>query len=87
MREIVTLKLDVEGMKHQMVHAFSQHSLEIEQQIKEVCDRYLASGELFLAVEREFHKAVSEAIRNYFAYGDGARMVKEVVEKTVGARR
>lgn len=87
MKEIVTLRLDVEGLKHQMIHAFSKHSLEIEEQIKKACDNFLNSGELYLAVEREFYKAVNESIKNYFSYGEGSRLVKEIVEKLLSSQK
>jgi len=81
MKDMVFLRLDVEGMKRHMVHAFMDHSKEIEGEIERACDRFVSSGELKRQIEGALNQAITEAVKSYFDYGPGFTAVRESVEK------
>ena len=75
----VFLELNVESMKHQMVHAFHTHSTEIQESIKIACDKFI-KHDLDRLVQEAFNKHATKEIDNYFAYGQGHTFIRESVE-------
>ena len=75
----VFLELNVESMKHQMVHAFHTHSTEIQESIKIACDKFI-KHDLDRLVQEAFNAHAKKAIDSYFSYGQGHTFIKESVE-------
>lgn len=77
----VTIQL--EGMKQQIVHAFSSHNEEVEQAIEEqlsVAIKSFPFEETILKMSREVISAsIKEALEHYFKYGEGREVIKRAV--------
>lgn len=62
----IMLRLDVEAMRYQVVHAFADHSVEIQEAIGAEVEQALKSLDFSALVrevaQRELRKAVSDAV-------------------------
>lgn len=87
MKETVMLKLEVEGMKRHMIHAFSQKQEEIVAAIQTACDGFLSSGEMEYQIKQAVERTFNFAIDDFFSRGEGRdliyRQVKEHFKKVV----
>ena len=84
---IPIIRLEVEGMKHAVLHAFSDHLLTMDEDIKAAVDKIVTPEYIQRIVENaaaEYMKvAIEEEIRNFYLYGDGRKAVKEACAKLI----
>jgi hypothetical protein len=77
----VLLELNVQSMKHAIIHAFHNHALDIEKSIEIACDRYIKGGEMQAQIDVAFKEAIDKEIKGYFQYGKGNQLITETVNK------
>lgn len=79
------LKIELQGIRQTMHHAFLDYQEGISKQVKAQLDRLLneESFNYMIAheVKDQFEKAVKKAIASYFEYGDGRRAIDEEIQK------
>lgn len=82
---IITLKID--GMRHHMQLALHEHMMQIDSDvqnaIKEFCTPEHIQDLVSECAEREIEAALKEEIASFFKYGDGRKLIKEIVESQV----
>lgn len=81
MKDFCEIRISVEGMKHQLIHAFANHSEAVQKQIELACDRFLESGQLERQIDDALAKAVQSQLESFFAYGMGRDAIREAVSK------
>lgn len=85
------IRLEVEHMKHSMVHACSVYLAKMDAQIQDAVEKACTVENITRIVETAADEAISKAIReeidSYFRFGDGRRAIKEVVEKQLSQRK
>jgi hypothetical protein len=85
------IKLEIEGMRHAIVHAFTQHNIEIEAAVNEEFRRQIEAFDFRDAVAREFAAAMNGAIRSaverFFYQGSGRDIVEHAVESALRSVR
>lgn len=78
------IKLEIDGIRHQVIHAFAQHNSEIEIAVNEEFKRQIDAFNFSDAVTREFRTAMESAIRSaierYFYEGGGRALVAAKVQ-------
>lgn len=67
MTPIPTIKLSVEGMSYQVVHAFSAHSEECEKAIGAAVAEELKGFDFAAIIKEELHRQLREAVKKAVA--------------------
>ena len=92
MREqsIPVVRLEVEYMKHAILHAFTEHTMKVDEDVKRAVEYFCRPENIQAivgkAVNDVLKSAIEDEIRNFFMYGAGkaalADAVKRRLEKT-----
>jgi hypothetical protein len=88
MYDMPKVRIDVEAMRYQIIHAFSQHNDEIEKALDQELVAQLKAFDFKAAVRQEIGQvlqgAISTAIRNFFSYGNpGEKVISEVINSVL----
>ena len=83
------IKIEVEHMRHSMIHAFSEHILKtdglFQHAITEACKPEVVQEIVDDAARRYLHQALDEEVKSYLMYGEGRKIVRAEVEKRLKA--
>lgn len=81
------IRLEIDGMKYQIVHAISQHNDELEAALDDAIDRAIASypfeSEIMSMAKDAINESIKRSIQEYFMYGEGKEFINRVVAKSV----
>lgn len=85
----VIVRLDVEGMKHQILHAFSERALEltdlIDVELTKAIENFDFGAEIRKTVYEELPKLVDEAVQSAMRRAIYASEVQETISAAVVA--
>ena len=87
--EIVTVRLSIEGMRHQIVHAFASHNAEIETvvaaEVARVIKEFDFRAEVAAATTEALRRGVREACDRFFNPYDstGRKLVNDLANKAI----
>ena len=73
------IKLEIEGMKHAILHHFADHNKRVETAVEGEIDNIVASLDIAGIVREELSKAVEEAVRFHFSCGTGRQIIHDCV--------
>lgn len=77
------IRIELEGVKHQIVHHFSSYNDEVEKAIEgqlETAIRNFPFEETVLQLSRAvISDAIKDALEFYFKYGDGRAVIQKAV--------
>lgn len=77
------IRLELEGMRHSMLMAFSEHQGVLEDEVRSAVEKYCTPENLSLVIQAEAKRcldaAVKRAIDDYFCWGEGKESVKAAV--------
>lgn len=81
---IPIIKLEVEGMRHTVYHALSEHAAAMDESVKAAVDAFCTPENIDSivrgAVMEHMNAAVKEEVRDFFRYnGAGRKAVREAV--------
>lgn len=87
MLEMPKIKIEVERMKYSIIHAFSTHNDEIKDAVEKGLDEAIASYDFAGEISRVSNAVIGEVIKdcilNYFRYGDGRKLINDMVVKSI----
>ena len=80
------IRIEVEQMKHSMLHAFNQTQMEISEEVKRALDRACAPELIQQHINEVAHRVIKEAtqtaIERWWAMSaEGQKLVQEAVAK------
>ena len=93
--DLVTVRIDVEGMRHSIVHAFDAHSQELSAKVQEQVDLAIKHFDFNQAVaevvDQELHHVIKSSVQSAFSgfAWDGAlreELTKAVMERMANGR-
>lgn len=88
---IPIIRLEVEHLKHCILHAFSDYTLKFDETLKRAVEAYCTSATvdkvMTEAVEREMRTAIEQEIKDFFKYGEGREAVSAAVKARLTASR
>lgn len=87
MKDLCFLELNLEGMKHRMMHAFSAHAEDLKKEIETACELYVSSGRLQKQFNEALDKAVQEELDSFFSYGKGRETIKIAVTNLINGEK
>lgn len=83
--ELPIIRIELERMSHSILHAFSEHHLEVSGEIKRALEAYLQTDNLQRVMEQQVTGAINGAIarevENFFKYGAGRKAIAQAVSK------
>lgn len=83
--DIPIIRVEMEGLKQQMAHAFMGQQLQLDEQFKKALDLALdpdrIQEQLNELAAQEIAAALSSTVENYFSFGKGRGVLKERVEE------
>lgn len=80
------IKLEIESLKHSILHELSQYHFEVDSMVKEEIKKYCREDNIRQVLRAQISQSISHAIKqeteNFFSYGPGREFVKaEVIKK------
>ena len=85
MFELPRIKIEVENMKYQIIHAFASHNDEIgkavDQELTRVIANYPFSEEVSQLANDVIARAIKATLEEYFLYGEGRKEISEGINK------
>lgn len=89
MYDIPKIRIEVENMKYQIIHAFSAHNDEIQQAVENELSRAIAEYPFADKIRAEARDVISQAIersmKEFFVYGDGYKVIDSIVRENLKA--
>lgn len=85
------IRLQLEGLRHTVLHAFSEEQLKMDEMLKQELDRYLSDASLRMVlrneVEANINLAVKESVHHWFVMSpDGQKLIKDRVAAELDER-
>ena len=88
---IPVVRLEVGYMKHAILHAFSQHSAQMDADVKRAVEHFCrpenVSAIVAKAVNDTLKRAIEEEIDRFYRYGAGQSFLREAVEKKLSGKQ
>jgi len=81
MEQLPLIKLEIEGMKHQIIHHFMSYQTELSDYVKTAIEDTINNFDYVSAVKQAAGEIIEGTINNYFKYGDGRKMIEDSLQK------
>lgn len=82
---IPVVRLEVEYMKHAILHAFTAHTLKVDQDVRAAVEHFCRPENIQAivkkAVDATLKHAIESEIEKFFLYGAGRSAIAEAVKK------
>ena len=86
---IPVVRLEVQYMKHAILHAFTEHTLKVDADVKRAVENFCrpenVSAIVKDAVDSSLKEAIYSEIENFYRYGAGRAHVAEAVRKRLSS--
>lgn len=77
------IRIEVEGMRQQILHAFGQYNEEIEKEVDRQLKQVIENFPFEEYIEHECRGMIEESIRkalmSFFQYGAGAKAIEQAI--------
>jgi hypothetical protein len=83
MHNIPIIRLEIEHMKHAMLHAFGDYQLQFDETLRKAVEVFCQPDNIDRIVTRQVNESLEQAIRdevdNFFRLGKGRAAIKAAV--------
>lgn len=83
------IKIELEGMRHCVAHAFNQQMIETDAMFQEAlelaCDPKALQIQINSKVSYELKHLIEEEIKSFFHFGEGQKIIREKVKERLEA--
>lgn len=80
-----TLRLEIDSIKHTMITSFAARSEAISKMVNDSVDKLCTPENIAMIIDQYAKDAIENAIKNeignFFAHGDGRKVIAESVQK------
>ena len=87
MYDIPKIRLDIDGMRYSVVHAFAQHNREIEEYLDAEVKRFIESYDYRAAVAKVMssvlEQTITDTLRRHFEFGPGRKAIEDAVQSSL----
>ena len=87
MFELPRIKIEIENMRYQIVHAFASHNDEIERAVDQELTRVIANypfgAEVASIASQVLTQAIKHEIEEFLLYGQGRKALSDVVDNLI----
>lgn len=81
MNNIPVIRVQLEGLRHSVQHAFSEEMLQYDEYVQKALEEALEPNKIAREITRlaelEVQHALKKAVEDYFKFGDGWVFIKE----------
>ena len=77
--EMPMIRLELDHMKQTIVASLAAHSQELSEYTEREIERAIQSFDFSTHVRSWVHGAISQALKNYFSYGEGWKTIQATV--------
>lgn len=85
------IKLELQGMRHAVMHAFTRHQIEMDAHVQAAMDAYCSPENIKrvvdTAVAREIESAIQSEVEKFYKYGAGRKAVAAAVAEALSQQR
>ena len=85
--EVPIIRLEVQGMKQTIMTALSEHSAQMDADIKAAVEEYCTDENLAVVVKsaafKHLDNAIKEEVKKFFWIGKGRKAVAEAVRESI----
>lgn len=82
-----TIRIELEGVRYQVIHALNTHHTEIQELVKKELAKAVDSFDYTAAVKASakeaIDSAVKDAVKSFFSYGGGRRAIESAVKESL----
>jgi len=79
------IRIEVDHMRHSMIHAFSEHMVKMDEQFKhaitEACRPEIVQEIVNDAARRYLKQALDEEVKSFLLHGDGRALISKSVKE------
>ena len=86
MSELPIIRLEMQQMKHTIITALTSHQLQINQYVDVTLQRAIDEFDYDSVVKQSVDEAITDAIKSYFKYGDGRKVIEAAVKQALMIR-
>ncbi len=90
MTNLPTIRLEIEGMRHAILHAISAYNADVEKYLADETKKFVEGYDFQAAVQRTlgpvFDDAIRKALERHFAYGPGRDAIEQAVAEMMPKR-
>ena len=83
MKDFPKLRLELEGLKMQVIHAFTSYNQDVQDMVKQELENYLSTDNLKRLVRQTIKESVEWGVKakieSYFKHGEGHHLIDETV--------
>lgn len=84
MEDLPKIKLEIEGMRHSIIHHFGQYQDSMSDAVEKAMDRAIAKFDYGVAVEIAANEIIESSIKAFFSYGEGREIIRDAIHKAMG---
>lgn len=81
----IMIRLDIERMRYSVVHAFMEHTKEIETTLGDACDRALKDFDFDAIVKQESDVVIREAVKSAISHAVSKMMWEKPIHDIIKA--
>jgi len=86
MNEMPIIRLEVEQIKHQILHHFGQYQKEVSVAVEKQIEKVIGEFDFYAEIKPIVEKCLRDNLNGYFSYGEGNTMInnslQEALDKT-----
>lgn len=83
MNAVPLIRIELEGMKHAIIHAMSEHLAQMDADIQEAVNAACTPENIKKIItdtaEREIKNAITQHVQDFYRYGDGRSVIRDAV--------
>lgn len=84
MNDFPRIRIELEGMKYQIIHAFASHNDDIENLVAQELEKVIATfpfGETVSRLANEIlTKAIDDTLKEFMIWGGGKKVLREIID-------
>lgn len=77
------IKIEIEQMRHAIMHAFTEHQFQVSEEVERQLEHVIQNYNYEAAIRDAAYKAMDEAIKNYFGYGEGYQIIHSAINESL----
>jgi len=77
------IRLTMEGMRHEIVHAVTLYHDDLERILEAEAKRQIEAFDVGALVEAEVAEAIRAEVKSFFGWGEGRKMIREAFLKAI----
>lgn len=83
MEEYPLIKLEIESMKHTIIHHFTHYQQDLSRIVRQEIEEVINHFDFRSEVQKAVHEVIRNVIESYFKYGEGNGIIINAVTEAL----